>query len=66
MSKKTFNINKDIYPENIIQEAILTFVGYNIIYSDSVISIEEDDSQYIFDELMNYMLSISLENTIGA
>ena len=64
MSKKTFNINKDIYPENIIQEAILTFVGYNIIYSDSVISIEEDDSQYIFDELMNYMLSISLENTI--
>lgn len=66
MSKKTFNINKDIYPENIIQEAILTFVGYNIIYSDSVISIEEDDSQYIFDELMNYMLSISLENTIWA
>ena len=64
MSKKTFNINKDIYPENIIQEAILAFVGYNIIYSDSVISIEEDDSQYIFDELMNYMLSISLENTI--
>ena len=66
MLKKTFNINKDIYPENLILEAINAFSGYNISYSNAIISIEEEDPQYIFDEFMNYALSISLENNLWA
>lgn len=66
MLKKTFNIDKDIYPEKIILEAINAFNGYNISYSNTIISIEEEDSQYIFDEFMNYVLSISLENNLWA
>ncbi len=66
MLKKTFNINKDIYPENLILEAINAFSGYNISYSNAIISIEEEDPQYIFDEFMNYVLSISLENNLWA
>ena len=66
MLKKTFNINKDIYPENLILEAINAFSGYNISYSNAIISIEEEDPQYIVDEFMNHALSISLENNLWA
>ncbi len=66
MSKKTFNVNSTLYPEIIIQEAILAFVGYTISTSDSVITIDDEDPQYVFDELMNYILSISSETIVWA
>lgn len=64
MSKKTFNVNNTLYSEKNIQEAILVFVGYTISVSDGIISIDDEDPQYVFDELMNYVLSLSLENII--
>ncbi len=64
MSKKTFSVNNILYPEALIQEAILAFDGYAIVASDSTITIDDEDPQYVFDELMNYILSLSLENSI--
>ncbi len=62
MSKKTFQINNTLYPESIIQEAIADFGDYAITFSDGVLSIDDEDPQYVFDEFMNYILSLSLEN----
>jgi hypothetical protein len=64
MSKKTFSINNQLYPEVYIIEAIDAFDGYSIIYQDGNLIIEDEDPQYVFDELMNYTLSLSLENSI--
>jgi hypothetical protein len=61
MSKKTFLINNNFYPHDIIQNAIIAFGDYNITSADGTLSIEDEDPQYIFDELMNYTLSLSLE-----
>lgn len=66
MSKKTFNVNSILYPEIIIQEAILAFDGYDISMNSNAITIDDEDPQYIFDEFMNYSLSLSLENSIWA
>lgn len=66
MSKKTFNIDKSLYPEKVIQEAIDIFQWYTINYVDGVIVIDDEDAQRIFDELMNYILSIFSENTVWA
>ena len=66
MSKKTFSINNQLYPEWYIKEAIDAFDGYNIIWKDGNLIIEDEDPQYVFDELMNYTLSLSLENSIWA
>lgn len=62
MSKKTFNIDSSLYPEHCIQEAILAFDGYDMIFSGNQITIDDADPQYVFDELMNYVLSLLLEN----
>lgn len=62
MSKKTFQINSTLYPESIIQEVIAVFGDYAITFSDGILSIEDEDPQYVFDEFMNYILSLSLEN----
>lgn len=66
MSKKAFNINSEIYSKDSIIEAISSFTGYNISYDNEIISIDDEDPQYVFDELMNYSLSISLENILWA
>ncbi len=62
MSKKTFQINSTLYPEILLQEAIDAFSDYTITYSGGILSIEDEDPQYVFDEFMNYILSLSLEN----
>lgn len=66
MSKKTFHVNNHLYPELYIIEAIDAFDWYTIIWQDGNLIIEDEDPQYIFDELMNYTLSLSLENSIWA
>jgi hypothetical protein len=64
MSKKTFKISSSLYSINNIQDAISAFDGYQIDFDGNTISIDDENPQYVFDELMNYILSISLENNI--
>ena len=66
MSKKTFKISSSLYSINSIQDAINAFDGYQIHFDGNTIGIDDEDPQYVFDELMNYILSISLENNIWA
>lgn len=66
MSKKIFNINNSLYPEKIIQTAIHEFYWYDITYTDQSIIIDDDNPQEVFDELMNYILSIFSENIVWA
>lgn len=66
MSKKTFKISSSLYSINNIQDAISAFDGYQIDFDGNTISIDDENPQYVFDELMNYILSISLENNIWA
>ena len=66
MSKKTFHVNSQLYPELYIIEAIEAFDGYMISWKDGDLTIDDEDPQYVFDELMNYILSLSLENSIWA
>ena len=61
MLKKAFNINNTLYPDALILQAIDAFSDYQIQLIASDIVIEDEDPQYIFDELMNYILSLSLE-----
>ncbi len=61
MSKKTFNVNSSLYPQSFLKEAIVIFSGFQIILNGGSITIEDEDPQYIFDEFMNYSLSLSLE-----
>ena len=64
MSKKTFHVNNTLYPEDVIQDAIIAFSDYSITSIDGAIIIEDEDPQYVFDEFMNYILSLSLENPL--
>jgi hypothetical protein len=66
MSKKTFNLNKQLYSADIIAEAIAAFDGYAIAYADGVLTIDEEDPQYVFDEFANYILSIYSETIVWA
>ncbi len=49
-----------------IHDAIHEFHWYVIIYADGLITIDDDHPQVVFDELMNYILSIFSENTVWA
>lgn len=66
MSKKTFNINNQLYSESDILDAIDAFDGYVINWENEVLIIEDENPQFVFDEFMNYILSLSLENSIWA
>ncbi|MBX9809648.1 hypothetical protein K2X92_04650 [Candidatus Gracilibacteria bacterium] len=66
MLKKTFSLNNQLYPESDIRNAIDTFDGYLILWENGTLTIEDENPQFVFDELMNYILSLSLENSIGA
>lgn len=61
MLKKTFKISRNLYQEIFVIQAIALFVGFSISYHEDEIHIEEADPQYVFDELMNCVLSLSLE-----
>jgi hypothetical protein len=64
MSKKIFNVNSDIYSSDAILQAIEAFEGYTISYDKNQITIDDEDVQFVFDEFMNYIISLSLENPI--
>ncbi len=66
MSKRIFNVNNTLYNDSIILSAISAFEWYIISYQGGTITIDDEDPQYVFDELMNYTLSLSLENPIWA
>jgi hypothetical protein len=64
MSKKNFNLDRGLYPEPIIATAIAAFTGYNIVYVDGILTIDDEDMQYVFDEFANYILSIYSETIV--
>lgn len=63
MLKKSFKINKNIYWEKYIKESIEDYKDIaEISYKDGEIIIEgEGDLDEIFNELMNYVISIQNE-----
>lgn len=61
MLKKTFTINKELYLDSLLLQAVSEFEGFDISYSWGEITIIDDNPQYVFDEFINYVLSISLE-----
>lgn len=61
MSKKTFSIDNSLYQENLISDAIAAFDGYTITLQGGRITIDDENPEYVFDELMNYTLALSLE-----
>lgn len=62
MSKKTFNINNLLYPEEVIRQALTDFEGYALEYHDGGITIDDEDPQWVFDELINYTISLMNES----
>ncbi len=61
MLKKVFKISSTLYPTPIVIQAIESFSDFQIQLIDSSIIIEDDDPQFVFDEFMNYTLSLLLE-----
>lgn len=63
MQKNNFSVNTEIYPPEYILQAIADFEGYSILFdpSTSEIIIDDENAPFIFDELMNYVLSLILE-----
>lgn len=66
MSKRTFNVNTSLYPVEIIQEWIAAFEGYTISHENGVITIDDEDPETVFKELLNYILSLYSETIIWA
>lgn len=60
MLNQNFKIEDSIYPENIINEAIIAFSEIaNISYSSGTLSINaESDIEEIFNEFMNYVIAL--------
>ena len=54
---KEYKINTEIYDENIVKQAIEDFKEVSeITYKNNIISINDENSDVIFDELMNYTI----------
>lgn len=64
MSKKTFNISSHFYSQELLQDARSAFGEFNIEILPDTVIIDEDDAWYVFDEFMNYTLSLSLESSV--
>lgn len=64
MPSKIFKIDSSLYSPEYITDAIGSFEGYVIKFSENIISIDDENPQYIFDELMNHVLSLTLENPL--
>ena len=60
MLNQNYKIEDSIYPENIINEAIIAFSEIaNISYSSWTLSINaESDIEEIFNEFMNYVIAL--------
>jgi hypothetical protein len=61
MSKKTFQIDDSLYTAELVHDAILAFDWFNIILEGNIITVEDENPDFVFDELMNYTLSLILE-----
>ncbi len=61
MPKKTFNIDSTLYPLDFLNQAKKSFEGYDIVVTARWVTIDDDNPVYIFDEFMNYTLSLYLE-----
>jgi len=60
--KKEFEINTEIYSEKIINEAISDFEEvWDIKFENNKLIINSDDSEEIFNEFMNYCISLISE-----
>lgn len=66
MSKKTFSVNNTLYSKNILESSKDAFEWYNITIWENTVTIEDENASEIFDEFMNYTLSIYSENTLWA
>ena len=59
---KEFEINPEIYSENIINQAIIDFEEVSEIkFKKNNIIIDSEDSEEIFNEFMNYCISLISE-----
>ena len=59
---KEFEINTGIYPENVITQAISDFEEVSEIkFKNNTIIINSEDSEEIFNEFMNYCISLISE-----
>ncbi len=47
-----------------IRQGIADFQWYSISYTDSILTIDDSDAEWVFDEFMNYILSIFSEHTV--
>ena len=58
--EKTFEINIDLYSENLVKDAIVAFEEYTKIkYSDWILEISwenKEEIDKIFNEFMNYII----------
>ena len=65
MQKKNFNLNNKLYPEIVIHKAIEDFGSdFSIVYENEMVTISwenPEEIQIIFDEFMNYVLSLISE-----
>lgn len=64
MSKKTFNVNNTLYPEEVLLEAHGVFSDFSIEIFPGAIEINEENPDRVFDEFMNYSLSLLLEKNL--
>ncbi len=61
MWKKNFKIDDSLYPELIIQQAIIDFSDYDIIYTEKQLLIaweNEKEQDELFYEFMNYSVAL--------
>lgn len=66
MWKNSFKIDKELYQLGSIEEAILDFAGFDIVF-DSMkyeVTIPGEEASKIFLEFMNYTLALQLDNKI--
>ena len=66
MSKKTFSVNNELYSKSILELSKEAFEWYEITIWENSITVEDENASEIFDEFMNYTLSIYSENTLWA
>lgn len=59
MQKQNFKLENNFYPSSLIDRAIEDFQGYDIVFSQWILTISDDDPQWVFDEFSNYMLALS-------